>query len=209
MGNTDKANEVIALDNIDHGIDAYECIEDDNKTITISPQKSNQHLKKMVQHWSSGSLVTVPVTLDNKGLLNPLAGIKAQALVTMAHIVTMLQSGDSYDSIKANADIIELADTAYYPEWRKDEAPQLSAPMVHDDGRFELYHDGLFFVKYNDYDPENITFKFKAFICSPLEVIAKTRDTGSTTWGLLLQWRDDGVLHKWAMPLTLLQGDAR
>ena len=210
IGDTDKANEVIAFDDATYGIDAYECIADDSKTIIISPKKTNQHLKKMVQHWSSGSRVTVPVTLDDKGLLNSLAGIKAQVLVTMAHIVTMLQSGDSYDSIKANADIIELADTAHYPEWRKDKAPQLNSPMIYDNGRFELYHDGLFFVKYNLDDPANIIYKFKAFVCSPIEIIARTRDINSGTWGRLLQWRDDdNVKHQWSMPLSLLQGDAR
>ncbi|WP_352310187.1 DUF927 domain-containing protein [Psychrobacter sp. W2-37-MNA-CIBAN-0211] len=65
-------------------------------------------------------------------------------------------------------------------------------------------------MKYNDYDPANITFKSKAFVCSPIEVIAKTRDTSSGTWGRLPQWRDDdSVLHQWSMPLSLLQGDAR
>ena len=210
MGSTDKANEVIAFDDKDDGIEVYSYLMASDKTIIVSPQNARQHLKNMVQHWSSGSLVTVPVTLDDKGLLNSLAGIKAQALVTMADIVTMLQAGDSYKTIKADADIIQLADTAYYPEWRKDKAPQLNAPMVYSDARFELYHDGLFFVRYNLDDPANITYKSKSFVCSPIEVIAKTRDTSSVTWGRLLQWRDDdNVLHQWSMPLSLLQGDAR
>ncbi|MFP3355109.1 hypothetical protein R0K04_27575, partial [Pseudoalteromonas sp. SIMBA_153] len=68
----------------------------------------------MVQHWSSGSLVTVPMTLDDKGLINLLAGVRAQALVTVAHIVTMLQN-DSYEAILADSDtqLINLQDTAY------------------------------------------------------------------------------------------------
>lgn len=209
IGEVNKANEVLAFDDLENGIDAYACLMASDKTIIISPQKTNQHLKKMVQHWSSAAPVTVPMTLDNKGLINSLAGVKAQALVTVADIVTMLQDG-SYEAILAADDtqLISLQDTAYYPEWRDD--PQLNEPMIYADGRFELYHDGLFFVKYNDDDPANITFKFKAFVCSPIEVIAKTRDTGSTTWGRLLQWRDDdSVLHTWSMPLSLLQGDAR
>ena len=210
MGNTDKANEVIAFDDIEQGIEVYSHLMASDKTIIISPQKTRQYFKKMVQHWSSGSQVTVPMTLDDKGMINLLAGIKAQALVTVADMVTMLQSGESYEAIKADSELIQLADTAYYPEWRKDKAPQLNNPMIYDNGRFELYHDGLYFVKYNLDDPANITFKFKAFVCSPIEVIAKTRDTGSTTWGRLLQWRDDdNVLHQWSMPLSLLQGDAR
>ncbi|MGB2784530.1 DUF927 domain-containing protein [Psychrobacter sp.] len=209
IGEPNKANEVIAFNDADSGIDVYMHLMASDKTIIISPQKTKQCLKKMVQHWSSGSLVTVPMTLDDKGMMNQLAGVRARALVTVAHIVTMLQH-DSYEAILADSDnqLINLQDTAYYPEWRDD--PQLNEPMVYADGRFELYHDGLFFVKYNDDDPANITFKFKAFVCSPIEVIAKTRDTGSGTWGRLLQWRDDdGVLHTWSMPLALLQGDAR
>jgi len=209
MGEPNKANEVIALDNLDDGIEVYSYLMSSDKTIIVSPHKTKQCLKKMVQHWSSGSQVTVPMTLDDKGLINLLAGVKAQALVTVAHIVTMLQD-DSYEAILAADDtqLINLQDTAYYPEWRDD--LQLNEPMIYADGRFELYHDGLFFVKYNDDDPANITFKFKAFVCSPIEVIAKTRDTSSRTWGRLLQWRDDdNIKHQWSMPLSLLQGDAR
>ncbi len=209
IGDTNKGNEVIAFDNADNGIDAYQCMADDKITFIISPHRTRQSLKKMVQHWSSGSLVTVPMTLDDKGLINLLAGVRARALVTVAHIVTMLQN-DSYEAILTADDtqLINLQDTAYYPQWRDD--PQLNEPMIYSDGRFELYHDGLFFVKYNDDDPANITFKFKAFVCSPIEVIAKTRDTSSGTWGRLLQWLDDDdELHKWAMPLSLLQGDAK
>ena len=210
IGDLSTANEVLAFDNLDNGIDAYQCMAADDITFIISPQKTNQHLKKMVQHWSSASLVTVPMTIDNKGMINLLAGVNARALVTMADIVTMLHANHSYEAILAadETQIINLKDTAYYPEWRDD--PQLNEPMVYADGRFELYHDGLFFVKYNDDDPANITFKSKAFVCSPIEVIAKTRDTSSGTWGRLLQWRDDdSELHTWSMPLALLQGDAR
>ncbi|WP_201562678.1 DUF927 domain-containing protein [Psychrobacter sp. CMS30] len=210
IGEANKANEVLAFDDLENGIDAYACLMASDKTIIISPQKTNQHLKKMVQHWSSAAPVTIPMTLNNKGMINLLAGVNARALVTVADIVTMLHANHSYEAILAadETQIINLKDTAYYPEWRDD--PQLNEPMVYADGRFELYHDGLFFVKYNDDDPANITFKFKAFICSPIEVIAKTRDTNSGTWGRLLQWRDDdSELHTWSMPLALLQGDAR
>ena len=210
MGEPNKANEVIALDTIDDGIEVHSHLMASDKTIIVSPQKTKQSFKKMVQHWSSGSLLTVPMTIDNKGMINLLAGVNARALVTIADILTMLHANHSYEAILAADDtqLINLQDTAYYPEWRDD--PQLNEPMVYADGRFELYHDGLFFVKYNDDDPANITFKFKAFVCSPIEIIAKTRDTNSGTWGRLLQWRDDdNIKHQWSMPLSLLQGDAR
>ena len=210
IGEPNKANEIIAFDDAEYGIDAYQCMADDKITFIISPQKTKQCFKKMVQHWSGGSLLTVPMTIDNKGMINLLAGVNARALVTIADILTMLHANNSYEAILAadETQIINLKDTAYYPEWRDD--PQLNEPMIYADGRFELYHDGLFFVKYNDDDPANITFKFKAFVCSPIEIIAKTRDTSSGTWGRLLQWRDDdNIKHQWSMPLSLLQGDAK
>ena len=46
------------------------------------------------------------------------------------------------------------------------------------------------------------------WICSPLHIVAKTRDAKSGEWGRLLEWQDDDKMqHRWAMPLELLQGD--
>ncbi|CAJ0719302.1 DUF927 domain-containing protein [Ralstonia mannitolilytica] len=72
------------------------------------------------------------------------------------------------------------------------------------DGRFIVSQRGVFYVgtdkEGNDKPP--------MFVCSRLDVIAKTRDSKSGEWGRLLEWRDDdGVMHRWAMPLELLQGD--
>lgn len=40
-------------------------------------------------------------------------------------------------------------------------------------------------------------------------MVAKTRDAKSGEWGRLLErLDDDGIIHQWAMPLALLQGDA-
>ena len=210
MGSTDPNSEVIAFDHLIDMVDAYIAGIGHDKTLIASTSKQKQIYKQTIQHWSSTRRVVVPMTLDDISTKALLAGIKAQALVTTADIVTMLQAGESYEYIKEQANIIELADTVHYPEWRKDKAAMLNRPMVHDTARFELYPDGLYFVDYNHKDPSNITFKFKAFICSPIEVIAKTRDASSETWGRLLRWRDDdNKLHKWAMPSSLLQGDAR
>lgn len=46
------------------------------------------------------------------------------------------------------------------------------------------------------------------WICSRLDVIAKTRDSSSAEWGRLLEWHDDdNIKHTWAMPMELLQSD--
>ena len=71
-------------------------------------------------------------------------------------------------------------------------------------GRFELTQRGLYFT---GTDKEGNT-KAPMWVCSPIGVIAKTRDTRSGEWGRLLEWfDDDNVRHQWAMPLELLEGD--
>jgi len=71
-------------------------------------------------------------------------------------------------------------------------------------GRFELTQRGVFFT---GTDPEG-NQKAPVWVCSPLGVIAKTRDNKSGEWGRLLEWfDDDNVRHPWAMPLELLEGD--
>lgn len=210
FGDYDSSNEVMAFDNANDAADTYLGMLDPNITIIASTQKINSCFKQTVKHWGSASPVTVTMTLDEKGRQRLFAGLNAKAVITTAHIVTLLQSGLDYTAILSLDDTqtINLKDTANYPEWRKD--PQLNEPMVHHDGRFELYHDGLFFVRYDDDDPANITFKFKSFVCAPLEIIAMARDADSSNWGRLLQWRDaDNVIHRWSMPLALLQGDAK
>lgn len=71
-------------------------------------------------------------------------------------------------------------------------------------GRFEISSRGVFFIG-TDKDGNELSPRW---ICSPLSVVAMTRDAKSGEWGRLLEWRDDDdVRHQWAMPLELLQGD--
>jgi len=47
------------------------------------------------------------------------------------------------------------------------------------------------------------------WICAPLEITARTRDKDSEEWGRLLVWHDpDGIRKDWAMPESLLAGEA-
>ena len=71
-------------------------------------------------------------------------------------------------------------------------------------GRFELTQRGVLFTG-TDHEGNQ---KAPVWVCSPLGVIAKTRDSKSGEWGRLLEWfDDDNVRHQWAMPLELLEGD--
>jgi putative DNA primase/helicase len=80
--------------------------------------------------------------------------------------------------------------------------PMKSFP--HGSGRFETSGKGVFFAS-TDRDGSDRPPKW---ICSPLHVVAKTRDERNGEWGRLLEWKDDdGNTHYWAMPLELLEGD--
>ena len=71
-------------------------------------------------------------------------------------------------------------------------------------GAFEVSGHGVFFLG-TDKDGNEQPPKW---VCSKLEVLASTRDTGSKEWGRLLAWADgDGVAHRWPIPMELLQGD--
>lgn len=88
------------------------------------------------------------------------------------------------------------------PECKQERGDSVACD--HGGGRFEVSPQGVFFIgtdkEGNEQPPR--------WICSPLYVVAMTRDAKSGEWGRLLEWRDDdGVRHQWAMPQELLQGD--
>ncbi len=71
-------------------------------------------------------------------------------------------------------------------------------------GHFKLNNKGVFYLG-TEKDGNQLSPRW---ICSPLYVIAKTRDAKSGEWGRLLEWKDeDCITHQWAMPLSMLQGD--
>ena len=52
---------------------------------------------------------------------------------------------------------------------------------------------------------ENDVPKHPMLLCSPLIVVAETRDTEQGNWGRLLSWQDnDGHEHNWACPVEML-----
>lgn len=84
-------------------------------------------------------------------------------------------------------------------------ATKTSAPkncFKYGDGEILSTDKGVYFVEGDDGRSK------KLHVCSPLRVRAKTRDAKSGAWGRLLEWPDaDGVEHRWAMPVELLEGD--
>ncbi|WP_051271837.1 DUF927 domain-containing protein [Fundidesulfovibrio putealis] len=66
---------------------------------------------------------------------------------------------------------------------------------------FKVRADGVYFLE-DDGEP--------SLLCSPLAVLAMTRDGEGREWGRLLEVVDsDGKAHRWAMPMSALAGDGQ
>ena len=73
--------------------------------------------------------------------------------------------------------------------------------LAYEDGQFHKTRDGIFYVTKDSNNNEK-----RQFVCSPLDVVADTRDEKSSEWGRLLEWKDrDSKAHQWAMPLEILK----
>ncbi len=73
-------------------------------------------------------------------------------------------------------------------------------------GQFIVSSQGVVFIGQPD---KNGVKPDPLWICSKITVEALTRDRSSNAWGRLLRWKDsDNVLHEWAMPMEILQGDS-
>ena len=93
------------------------------------------------------------------------------------------------------------------PPTIKPEAPAADAPPIDTHApRFELRSDGVYWcdVTYSEGKPRQMP---PLFLCSPLKILAASRDTQSREWGRLLEFTDlDGNRKLWAMPVRLLGG---
>lgn len=70
--------------------------------------------------------------------------------------------------------------------------------------RFQVDDEGVFFL---EQDQDGRT-KPPQWVCSRLDVTARTRDEDGQGWGFLLEFSDPvGVLKTWAMPARMLAGD--
>lgn len=76
-------------------------------------------------------------------------------------------------------------------------------PLAHAD-RFRVDSAGVWYLD-RDRDGRELA---PLWICSPLEVIARTRDAEGGEWGYLTQLTDpEGTVHRWAMPARMLSTD--
>lgn len=137
-----------------------------------------------------------PGAIAAEGLVNRLKGIAGSITVLD---LEPFECDDGWDAADALDDgwTPEMA-AEFIAEHRKE--LDLDAPGTRMPFGFERGPDGIYYV-----DPEQQT---RTRVCGPLKVLAKTRATDGGSWGVLLTWRDDdGRVHRWPMPKSLLAGD--
>lgn len=146
---------------------------------------------KTVRRLAENREVKILTTADKKhNLMKLLKGMNVKIYSTIRSVFIDLEQGNSLDDALSEAEVIHLHELA----------------IQHENGFIESHDDGIYFVTYDEDGNE----KIKTFICSPLKVLARSRDEYSNSWGVLLEWYDrDRIKHRMTMPDELLQGDSR
>lgn len=82
--------------------------------------------------------------------------------------------------------------------------------FVYENGAFESRSTGLYYVHTHDEKPSKLSTEYSFFICSPIEVVARTRDIHSNEWGVLIKWCDaDNIMHQHSIAMDSFHGDTR
>ena len=82
--------------------------------------------------------------------------------------------------------------------------------FVYENGSFESRSTGLYYVHTHDEKPSKLSTEYGFFICSPIEVVARTRDIHSNEWGVLIKWCDaDNIMHQHSIAMDSFHGDTR
>jgi putative DNA primase/helicase len=139
--------------------------------------------KTLAAHWCK------PASLPEGGTdFNDMAAHAGDAAVR-AQIAAMTTEIDAAAAVKPAQEKAKVA---------TDTDPQSTRPFFRVDDRGVWYHG---FSNQGDPLPPQ-------WICSPLNVTAKSRDAQNGAWGYLLEFEDaDGNPKRWAMPASMLAGD--
>ena len=78
--------------------------------------------------------------------------------------------------------------------------------MKYDKGYIKQCIDGLYYIV----DNKNGSKPKREKICSPIKVVARSRNVDHSQWGIVLEWLDkSNTLHTWSVPIELIQSDSR
>ena len=110
---------------------------------------------------------------------------------------SFIDFGDADRGIETIDELIAAGDTGERPENKGLEPPTATESKP---GKGFILSDSGVFSESDDGEP--------VWICSRLDVIAKTRNSDGEAWGRLLEWHDpDGRKHRWDCPEDMLAGD--
>lgn len=111
---------------------------------------------------------------------------------TTGHVAELVRGGELFESVTETTE----------PQQPKAKAPAKRPAKSKNDllpGGFRLTPEGVF---YSGDDGEARP------VCSPLEIIARTRDDKGHNWGLLVEFDDpDGAKKRWNIPARTMTGD--
>ena len=117
---------------------------------------------------------------------------------TAAHFVELESSGELFAVIEEKA-VVAHVETE--PEQRTKAAPKRPTKSKNDlmPGGFRLTSEGVFYAG-DDGEARPV--------CSPLAILARTRDDKGQNWGLLVEFDDpDGTKKRWNIPARTMTGD--
>jgi uncharacterized protein (DUF927 family) len=117
---------------------------------------------------------------------------------TVAHFVELQSSGELFTVIEEKA--VE-AQVVPEPEHKPKAAPKRPTKSKNDliPGGFRLTSEGVFYAG-DDGEARPV--------CSPLAILARTRDDKGQNWGLLVEFDDpDGTKKRWNIPARTMTGD--
>lgn len=207
--------DIIATDTLDNAEMLFTLVDDyDMKNHTIIAPFDKGHYESMVCNLAIKRPIyaTCPAKQENR-LLKAFKDSEVTLIAFMGEIADYVGDYSSFHSLLTDGlsdGEIRVTQLSNYIAWHDGEL--LDNPVKYMGGRFELYHDGLYFVRY-EHDTESNQYSKQGYpirICDPLFIKSSIRSKNSTDWGLLLQWKDkDHHAHEWAMPASLLQGDSK
>ena len=207
--------EIIATDTLDNAEMLFTLVDDyDMKNHTIIAPFDKGHYESMVCNLAIKRPIYATCTSKQESrLLKVFKHSDIKLISFMSEIADYVGDYSSFHSLLTDGlsdGEIRVTQLSNYIAWHDGEL--LENPVKYMGGRFELYHDGLYFVRY-EHDTESNQHSKQGYpirICDPLFIKSSIRSKNSTDWGLLLQWKDkDHHAHEWAMPASLLQGDSK
>ena len=207
--------DIIATDTLENAGMLFTLVDDyDMKNHTIIAPFDKGHYERMVCNLAIKRPIyaTCPAKQESR-LLKVFKHSDIKLISFMSEIADYVGDYSSWHDLLTNGlndGEIRVTQLSNYIAWHDGEL--LDNPVKYMGGRFELYHDGLYFVRY-EHDTESNQYSKQGYpirICDPLFIKSSIRSKNSTDWGLLLEWKDkDHQAHEWAMPASLLQGDSK